>query len=82
MNEKKLLYLFEINFFKYKILMIKIKNKFFWIKLSVYVIIFIWILDLVIGMVSILRKGLMFLGSIVFFVVEYFLIFKCFIVKY
>lgn len=49
--KKKLLYLFEINFFKYKILMIKIKNKFFWIKLSVYVIIFIWILDLVIGMV-------------------------------
>lgn len=82
MDEKILLYLFEINFFKYKILMIKIKNKFFWIKLSVYVIIFIWILDMVIGMVSILRKGLTSLGSIVFFAVEYFLIFKCFIVKY
>lgn len=81
-NEKKSSYSFEINFLKYKTPMIKMKNKLFWTKPSVHVTIPTWILDLAIGTVSILRKGLTSLGSTVSFAVEHFLIPKCFIAKH
>lgn len=81
-TKKKSSYSFEINFLKYKTPMIKIKNKLFWTKPSVHVTIPTWILDLAIGTVSILRKGLTSLGSTISFAVEHFLIPKCFIAKH
>lgn len=81
-RKKKSSYSFEINFLKYKTSMIKIKNKLFWTKPGVQVTIPTWILDLSIGTVNLLSKGLTSLRSTDSFAVEHFLIPNCFIAKH